>query len=399
MKRTYFIQALILFCLLIGSWLLLVVRFTGEAEAPAPEPPTGAAEKPPLEAPPPAELTEAAEPDPRPSAPPAVPDGWVEWIDIFRGVDSPSAMRASLADLREQLLSLPPDEAVSRILSFLRSELDVRTGLAFQVGRDGRLTGAASLRAMLLAWLFEIDPLAAAALARDALATEGTALEPDTYTVHLRNYGLGSADPPAQVRQFLQARLADLINYKPWMENPTRAVTAAFEVAVHTRATGFIQDFSRLMDKERPQILRTAAAVSIEHLVDAAPMESLRELLRQTDQADPLYRARAGYFARLDPSLEGAGRILDDYLSAPGVGEEEIRFFLESFPNLNRTFSYRLFSSQNPDTFSTDHIDRFGSALRQVRQWQAEPSMSAFSPTLRELEARLSAHLSNIPGS
>lgn len=399
MKRTALIQAIILFCLLIGSWVLLILRFTGEADAPTPPPPTPTAQSPSADTPARESIPQPPEAEPDSSPNPSVPEDWVEWIDAFRSLDSPAAMRDALAELREQLLSLPPEEAVSMILTFLESGIDVRTGLAFQVGPDGRLLGADSLRAMLLDWLFEIDPPAAAALAREALAVDGTALAPDEYTIHLRNYGLGSEDPPAEVRQFLENRLADLIAHEPWMENPTRAVAAAFEVAVHTRATRFVPDFSRLMARDRPQILRSAAAVSIEHLIDAAPLDSLRELLDEADEPDPLFRARAGYFARLDPSLDGAGQILDDYLSSPGVGPEEIRFFLESFPNLNRTFSYRLFGSQNPDTFSDDHIGRFGSALRQVREWQADPSMSAFSETLEDLEARLAGHLRHIPGT
>ena len=393
MKRRAFFQALVLFLLLTGSWILLLLSLRSGSEDDSPPEPDPL----PKTAPEPASPasvrdspsgSSASASDPLPN-----PPGWEEWLGRLDAVASPAEMRAALGSLREELFSLPADKAIDRLLAFLESGFDLRTGLAFQVGPGGALTGAASLRALLLDWLGQLDPALAADWARSELLGTGTGLVPDVFVIHLRNYEWGSPAPESDRRAFLAHRFGELLRHDPWINNPGTALAEAMDVPVHARATGFIPDLTALMEPGRPPLLRRAAALSVERLVDREPLEALSELLRQADRPTPLPKARAGYFARLDPTLEAAPEILDPYLSAPGVSREEAVFFLRSFPNLNQSFSHNLLSSNNAMTDGEEIRSRLHGALDLINRWREDPAMLPLRETLEAEAERIRRQL------
>jgi hypothetical protein len=133
-----------------------------------------------------------------------VPEGWREWFTYLAEVQSPMEMRTALEALRTALYSLPDEEAVARLMEFIESGADMKTGLAFQPGPDNQLRGAASLRALFLDWLQQLDPQAAARIAARELDSIGTGLNPDVYVVHLRNFALGSGESEAVMQAALE---------------------------------------------------------------------------------------------------------------------------------------------------------------------------------------------------
>ena len=104
-------------------------------------------------------------------------------------------------------------------------------------------------------------------------------------------------------------------------------------------------------------------------------------------------KARAGYFARLDPGLEGASTLLETYLSAPMVSDAEARFFLLSFPNLNKSLSHNLLSSQISITSAEQNQETMRRSLELVRSWRGDPRFSDLGPTLEEVEEAISLRL------
>lgn len=393
MKRRAFFQALILCLLLAGSWILLLVSLrNGSEETPA----TGAGPGEEILAEPGPPPSDSAIPsasttdDPESPQPPPL---WSEWIERLETAASPAEMRAALGNLREALFSLPAGEAIDRIAAFLESGFDTRTGLAFQVGPGGTLQGAASLRALLLDWLGQLDPALAADWARSELLADGTGLVPDVFVIHLRNYEWGSPAPENDRHAFLADRFGELLRHDPWMENPTTALAEAMDVAVHTRSTRFIPELTALMEPGRPPLLRRAAALGVEKLVDREPVEALSGLLRAVGRPTALPKARAGYFARLDPTLEAAPDILRPYLAAPGVSREETVFFLRSFPNLNQSFSHNLLSSNIAMTDGEEIRTRLRGALDLVNRWREDPALRSLRETLDAEAARIRQQL------
>lgn len=396
MKRLAFLQALVLFLLFTASWFVLWrVLSDPDTEQTPPAPASGPSGEQ-------AEATVPAAPDPDPESPAAtgpegpgaaVPETWVPWLDRLRAAASPDEVRGILAALREELFSLSPEEAVARIEAFLQSGLDARTGLAFEVGPGGRLRGAASFRAQLLDWLGQIDPARSAQWARNELTTLGTGLLPDVYVIHLRNFAWGTGLPEAGAKAFLRDQFGQLIRHQPWIREPSSAIAESMDVAVYTDATEFTPELNALMQPGRPRMLRHAASLTLERLVDRRPVETLSLLLEEADRPTPLPKARAGYFARIDPGHPEAARILDPYLAAPGVDRGEAVRFLQSFPNLNQSLSHNLLSSNIPMTTAAEAAGRLQAALDHVRRWRSDPAMEALADELAETADRIRRQL------
>lgn len=391
MKKTAFLQALILFILLAGSWVLLMNRLRDDDKSVEGQPAIEAREVQ-VTGPdnPWDESPEAADEKPDRLAPAAiVPEGWAPWMEYLQKVESPEAMRTALQDLQAALYSLPDAEAIEQILIFLESGVDLKTGLAFQVGPGQGLIGAGYLRTLLLDWLHELDPLLAADLGIEALESTGTGMVADEYVIHMRNYAAGTTDPASVRDEHLKTFFRDMIEDQEWIREPGSAIAEAMDVAVHIRATEFVPQLSRFMQPEQPRQLRHASALALERLVDQEPLETLTYLLSEAGSSPALSKARAGYFARLDPALRGADALLLSYLRNPAVAREEAVLFLQSFPNLNQSRSHNLLSHTISITDPESYQVRFTEALRAIRQWRADPSLENLSAPIDEAAERL----------
>ena len=98
----------------------------------------------------------------------------------------------SLNDLKAKLSSMPRDEAVGWIRSFLDAGTDKPTGLSFEIGKDQSLSEWPSFRVFLLDIILSIDPAAAIGISRKILSSPTSA---DEWALALRN--IGKADPSA----------------------------------------------------------------------------------------------------------------------------------------------------------------------------------------------------------
>lgn len=386
MKRTAFLQALALFLLLTGSWMLLVLRFQGTSPDPiqtTASSPIASSDSSDLSDP--SDLSDSSD-----SSDP--PPEWQTWWDYLGATASPMEMRTALEALWTGLSSLQQEEAIERILAFMESGADMQTGLAMQPGPGPRLRGAFTLRAVLADWLGAIDPEIAARTGRRILASKGTDLSPDEYVVHLRNVartGKSQSDR-ADVMQWFES----LLDHEPWMESPNAAIAEAMDFAVHLEDAELSRRVGRLLPVGQPLLLRRAASLAMERLVDARPLETLPTLLEEPSIAGRAGKMRAGYFARLDPATPQARALLDRYFLDAPVSRDERSFFLESFPNLNESRSHNLISHQNSTTQPGAYIGRLERALASVERWLDEVPEGSLQEQLEAARSRLQRQLS-----
>ncbi|MGA1204756.1 MAG: hypothetical protein ACO3ZW_02955 [Opitutales bacterium] len=397
MKKTAFLQALLLVILLLGSWAVFLSRLHSPPErdpAKAVEEPVPAALAKPEPTPGPAGTEPPLSPN---EPPPRVPPGWVEWIDYLQQQSSPEDMQRAFGELRRGLFSMDPEEAWATIVELLASGTNVTSGLPFAVGKNGCLETAPDLQTLLLDWLGQLDPRRAAELARKALSTGGFTMGPDRYVIHLRNFAWGSVLSDLRERSFLQTRVRDLLNHREWLESPSHSVAEAFDFIVLLEDTGLIPLVSSLMEPGRNPALQHAGNITLERLADRAPVETGQELLQTIGRPGLAPRARAAFMARLDPSVHRERDLLDTYLTRAGIQASEAEFFLHYLPNMSLTFSHNLASPEISITEKMDYSDRLRSALEAVRHWELEPELRTLAEGLRETGDRIRLQLEGQP--
>lgn len=393
MKRIAFLQALIVFILLMGSWFLLFSRFRqspvgSEKKVPTPESqalktPTG-------------DVSESipSTPVPAPNATSLSP----EWQKLLQPLDqarSPAEMRLLLANLQASLLAMSPDQALAFINAYLDSWNDMKTGLALQPGPKGRLRGAASLRAVLLDWLHHLDPTLAGERARNELTRYGTALSPDSFVVHLRNLARDPSQPADDINRLLVSYMNALLNHGPWINEPNAAIAEAMDILVFTADARWTEPLSKLVDQSPSPLLRHAASLALERLVDANPLQTLGDMA-DLGLLQYLPKNRAGYFARLDPQISGAAELLKSYLIDTASPPEQ-KFFLAAFPNLNLSLSYNLLTSPIESTQRLNASERLNSAIALLRQWQRDPQFAHIESDLSNTIQRIQSQLGTPP--
>lgn len=370
MKRLAFLQALVVFLLLISSWVLLMNRLREPAPS---EPPANSEAPAPVDSPAAGERVRplAAEPSS------ALSKDWQSILEQLEQAGSPAEMRQSLGALRDSVFAIPTPDAIASLNAFLASGADLRTGLAFQPGPDRRLSGAASLRALVLDWLHALDPAMAGTWARRELAEYGTRLVPDVFVMHLRNAAADPTQAPETISNLLQHHMEQLMGHEPWLTSPTSAIAEALDVLVFLRDPRWSGPLASLLDPRKPALLRHAAALALERLVDAEPTAVLSGLAAAS-ALDGLPKTRAHYFARLDPASAPQAEFLRAYLLR--VPPSEQAPFLAAFPNLNLALSHNLLSPQFSNTRNRDTTARLNSALAFLESVQhdlADPEMAA----------------------
>lgn len=388
MKRLAFLQALVVFLLLIGSWVLLINRFRGQPAERGPSDRDVATS--PEEAVPEAPDLPDAPVGPATGGRASLSEDWLSILEQLDQAGSPDEMRQWIAALRDSVFSIPAPEAIASLLAFLDSGADLKTGLAFQPGPGNRLIGAASLRALALDWLHQLDPALAGSRARGELATQGTRLVPDVFVIHLRNAATDPTQSPESVAGLLEHHMEQLMGHTPWLTEPTSAIAEALDVLVFLRNPRWSGPLATLLEGNESPLLRHAAALALERLIDARPVEVL-SALADDSTLDGLPKTRAHYFARLDPTDEPRAALLRAYLL--GVPTAEQTQFLAAFPNLNQALSHNLLSPQFSDTGNRDYAARLESALAFLQSVEGELTDGTAATRCRQAISRIRTQL------
>lgn len=294
-----------------------------------------------------------------------------------------AAALQSLSELRAKLRSMPPAEAAAWIRSFLQNGDDKPTGLSFVIGTDQALTEWPTFRTFLIDAIAAIDPAAAAALSREILATPTTA---DEWALALRN--VGRAETSAEANAYLRSKTEALIANPEWQKDPSIGYLNAFDVLVHTDATGSTPLLSNLIQRKDRKDLAHAGFLTLDRLVQRDPAATLTRLA--SDQA--LHQSRpemtAQQFARADLRDPAQRDIVKNWLLDPARTGTELSNFSAVYPNNNHFISNNLLTRE-PQHSGGALATHDREALEFLRTWAADPAFESVKPTLITMQQRL----------
>ncbi|HYR59704.1 MAG TPA: hypothetical protein VEO95_13780, partial [Chthoniobacteraceae bacterium] len=259
--------------------------------------------------------------DPLRSAPSAIPAGSPMLGAIERLCDlleRHAARAGDLGALKAALLAADPAEAIAAIRRFLRTGRDAATGQEFTIAAGGTLSGAPTLRLMLLDVLGQIARKsrsdAASAVAREILADKSSA---DEWALALRNVAWTEPQP----RTFLADKMREMLRYEPWRAAPSAGMLEALDVVVFTKDASLVPDLDQA--RAAGNELAHAADIALDRLAEAAPLNVLTFLNTHPAQLNDRPFLRADYFAKADLS-DGAQRAqIEIYLGRPDISLAE----------------------------------------------------------------------------
>lgn len=295
----------------------------------------------------------------------------------------PDSSKTSLADLENSLKSLPQDEALREIRDFLHSGRDKETGLPFEIGREGNLTSWPTFRVYLLDLLAEIDPAAAGEIGKEILGTPTTA---DEWALAMRN--LGRVERSAEGDKFLREKAVELIENPDWQADPSVGYLNAFDVLVHTDATGETPLLSSLIQRKDRKDLAHAGFLTLDRLVQRQPVDELVLLAADKSLLESRPEMVAQQFARADLRDSDQRNIVKSWLLDPARTPTELRSFTSVYPNNNRFVSNNLLTTEPPQA-GTDLAAHDREALEIVKSWQADPEFESIASELAAMERRL----------
>ncbi len=226
---------------------------------------------------------------------------------------------AALEELRRALLGAEPGQSIAAILDFLTAGGDAATGEEFTIGEGGKLTGAPTMRVLLLDLLGQLSKTArndsAAKFSRSLLAAKTSA---DEWAMALRN--VAWSEPAA--KPYLAGKMREMLTHEPWRARPTAGMLEAFDVVVFTKDPTLVPDLAEVQ-QNGPRELQYAAAIALDRLAEQGPLEVMTYLnTHPTELADrPLLRA--DYYAKADLSQIAQRAALEVYLGRPDVTAAE----------------------------------------------------------------------------
>ncbi len=278
---------------------------------------------------------------------------------------------------------MPVKEAVATIKQFLDSKSDAPTHLGFRLASGGLLDEAPTLRTFLLDEWSRLDPATAAEYSKIILAGMDSA---DEWAVALRN--LASGDASADGRALLEQKIALMLQYAPWQQNPSTGYLEAFDVPVYLGGTGFVPTLSGLVQSQDNSAVAHAAFLALDRLVINNPATVLQALEAQPGLMTGRESTRADYFARADVRDPQQQQILQSYLLNPSISAAELQTFAGIYPNANFMISPNLLTqAATPDHDSL--MSRDAESLAVAQQWLGDSRFANVAPELRTIIQRL----------
>ncbi len=220
---------------------------------------------------------------------------------------------------RAALLAADPGQAVAAIKKFLGTGQDALTGERFTIGPKGVLSGAPTLRILLLDLLGRISEADGGKLARTLMEKKTTA---DEWAVALRNVAW---DTPED-RDYLSAKLHELMGYQPWRQQHSPGYYEAFDVMVYTHDVTFIPQLTEFIRGEDEPLKNTAAS-ALDRLSTMAPMEVMNYLNANPTELSERPFLRSDYYTKADftqPGQRAAVEVYLDRADVPAKAKEKV---------------------------------------------------------------------------
>jgi hypothetical protein len=296
---------------------------------------------------------------------------------------APGGRTAAVRELREALARLPAPEAVRFLRATLDAKVDAPTGEGFELGRGGRLSGAPTLRVLLLEQLSSLDPAAAEGSAREIL---GSTTSPEEWAVALQALGRGEPEPGR--REFMREKMRELLRHEPWQQNASVAYLQSFDVAVQLGGTELLGPLTDLVRRQDNRAVAHAAFLALDRLVIQQPGDTLAALAARPESMAGREQTRANYFARADVGDPAQRALVEGYLLDPSRPGAELQAFAGLFPSANYMISHNLLTA-HPTPTGSELARRDRAALEVVDAWLADPRFAAQRPLLETIRERL----------
>lgn len=290
--------------------------------------------------------------------------------------------RRTFEALAAQLAAMPREVAVRAILELLNSGKDHVTGIDFKPDGRGGLAGCSSLRVLLLDQLRKLDPKEAQKMARSILSKHKS---PDEWATSL---AILAADSDEASRQFVRQKSREMALHEPWQDAPSAGFLEAFDVFVHNRDTEFVPQLSSFLGQTNNQALAHAAFLTLDRLVQAAPVATLDALLKNPEWLRAREATRAGYFARADVRDPAQLALLEQFLTQPAISVTERERFLAGFPSANFMISQNLLTPSATPAGS-EIAARDQATLKVLNNWVSDPRFAGLKPALESARDRL----------
>lgn len=307
----------------------------------------------------------------------------------FEGLKAKPESLQSLKDLQAKLAAMNPAEAVEWIRGFLATGRDKTTGLPFEIGSDHSLKQWPTFRTFLLDALRSIDPAAAAEIGREILASPTT---PDEWALALRNIGLTDNSP--RTNDQLREKTEELIANPAWQADPSVGYLNAFDVLVHTKATGSTPVLSELIQRKDRKDLVHAAFLTLDRLVQSEPADVLARLAADRTLQESRPEMTAQQFARADIRDPEQQSILRTWLLDPARTGTELNSFSGIYPNNNRFVSNNLLTTESSQS-GADLAAHDRAALEILQSWSADPAFAPVKDALATMIGRLNGFVAN----
>lgn len=317
---------------------------------------------------------------PPPAAVQTEPKSVIE--DILDRLQKRTLTPAELLAFRQALLDGDPAVVIAQIRAFLATGKDVTTGFSFELGKDGLLERAPTLRLVLLDVLGRLSRKArtadAADVSREILAAKKSS---DEWAIALRN--MAWSDP--QSGSFLASKFTEMLDDESWRAQPSSGFLEAFDVAVFSKEVSLLEPLNEALRDPLPDLQR-AAAVALDRLAEAAPLEVMQKLNSQPQMFSDYPFLRADWFAKADFRDPAQRAVFEAYLARPDVTVAEKSKALKALASPGQFVSENLITA--PPSLKDDAA-REAAILAATTDWRQKfPNLTEPLLTLRERLAR-----------
>ena len=279
----------------------------------------------------------------------------------------PARIKAALDKLDETLSHQDSARAaISAIMGFLRSGKNAPTGEEFQLGESGVLTSGTTLREVLLDHLGTLcrdnGSTEAVDMARTVLAGFGSANE---WAISLRNCAWLAPED----RALLNDKVAEMLDHKPWMENPSRGLLEAFDVAAFAGSTQVIQQLNANLSLGENSPIWRASTVALEQMAANHPMDVLQWLAANPDAMSDHPLQRADLLSKANLADPAQRRIIEDYLGRTNLSVDERSKIIAGLATPGGFLSNNLLTK--PGQVTEESENQRLAMLNQIgREWQ-----------------------------
>lgn len=290
-------------------------------------------------------------------------------------------------DRLDELLSGDEHDAqasIAAILDFLKTGKDALTGEGFQVGENGVLEAANTLRVFLLDHLGTLSREAGSKEALDMtkqiLSGFGSA---DEWAVCLRN----TAWLAPESQSLLTSKMQEMLSHEPWLKEPSIGMLEAFDVVAYSGSLDLIPRLSGFLQHNDDHPLWRASIVALDQMATLHPAEVVDWLSKNPEMLNEHPMQRADLYSKVDLTAPAQKQAIEAVLARQDLSVKERSKILSGLLTPGNFLSNNLLTKQPVFNEATerrrlDLVNQIGS------EWLASGRFSDLTSALNDLVKR-----------